>query len=89
MCIRDSLGAIARSAEALGAHGLILPKRRSAPVSATAMKASAGALHHLPVARVGNLASCLDALKREGLWIAGADMGLSLIHISMCIRDRP
>ena len=70
-----NLGAIARSAEALGAHGLILPKRRSAPVSATAMKASAGALNHLPVARVGNLASCLDALKREGLWIAGADMG--------------
>ncbi len=58
-----------------GGPWLILPKRRSAPVSATAMKASAGALNHLPVARVGNLASCLDALKRKGLWIAGADMG--------------
>jgi 23S rRNA (guanosine2251-2'-O)-methyltransferase len=70
-----NLGAIARSAEALGAHGLILPKRRSAPLSGTAMKASAGALNHLPVARVVNLASALDALKKEGLWIAGADMG--------------
>ncbi|MBE5780277.1 MAG: 23S rRNA (guanosine(2251)-2'-O)-methyltransferase RlmB [Clostridiales bacterium] len=70
-----NLGAIARSAEIMGAHGIIVPKRGSAPLSGTAMKASAGALNHIGVARVPNLASVLDVLKNNGLWIAAADMG--------------
>ena len=68
-----NLGAIARSAEAFGADGLILPARRSAPLSAVAVKASAGALEFLPVARVGNLARALETLKEAGIWVVGAD----------------
>jgi 23S rRNA (guanosine2251-2'-O)-methyltransferase len=71
----QNLGAIARSAEAAGAHGLLLPVRRSASVGAAAEKASAGALEHLPVAQVGNLARALAELKQSGIWIAALDSG--------------
>lgn len=57
-----------------GAHGVIIPKRRAASLSFSVSKAAAGALEYLPVARVGNLATTLDELKKEGLWIYGADM---------------
>ena len=56
------------------AHGVIIPKRRSASVTAAACKASAGAVEYMKVARVSNLAGAIDRLKDEGLWIAGADM---------------
>lgn len=69
-----NLGAIIRTAEAAGAHGIIIPKRRSAGLSYTVSKTSAGALLHLPVVRVGNLAGTIDALKKRGLWIYAADM---------------
>ncbi len=70
-----NLGALARSALAFGAQGLVIPKDRSAAVTPVAQKASAGALSHLPVARVTNLARAIDQLREEaGLWIAGADM---------------
>lgn len=69
-----NLGAIIRTAEAAGAHGVIVPKRRSAPLSQTAAKASAGAIEHLAVARVANIAQTLEQLKARGLWIYGADM---------------
>lgn len=69
-----NLGAIIRTAEAAGAHGLILPKRRSAGLSHTVAKTSAGAVEHLPVARVANLATTIDALKKRGVWIYAADM---------------
>ena len=69
-----NLGAIMRTACSGGCHGIIIPKRRSCPVNGTAAKVAAGAAEHLPVARVSNLASTIDALKKEGLWIAGADM---------------
>lgn len=69
-----NLGAIIRTAEAAGAHGVIIPKRRAASLSFSVSKAAAGALEYLPVARVGNLATTLDELKKEGLWIYGADM---------------
>ena len=69
-----NLGAIIRTAEAAGAHGVIIPKRRAASLSFAVSKAAAGALEYLPVARVGNLAATLDELKKEGLWIYGADM---------------
>ncbi|MFY9495169.1 MAG: 23S rRNA (guanosine(2251)-2'-O)-methyltransferase RlmB, partial [Limnochordia bacterium] len=69
-----NLGSIIRSAEAAGAHGVIIPERRAAGVTAAVMKASAGAANYLPVCRVVNLAAAMDRLKEEGFWIAGADM---------------
>ena len=69
-----NLGAIIRTAEAAGAHGLIIPKRRSAGLNATVAKTSAGAAEHLLVARVGNLPTAIDDLKKRGVWIYGADM---------------
>lgn len=68
-----NLGAIARSAAAFGAGGLIVPQRRSAPVTAAAWKASAGALARTPVARVGNLVSALGELQRDGYFVIGLD----------------
>ncbi len=67
-----NLGAILRTAESAGAHGLIIPKRRSAGLTAIVGKTSAGAVAYLPVARVPNLPSLLKQLKKEGLWIFGA-----------------
>lgn len=68
-----NLGAVCRSAEAAGAGGLVIPERRSAEVTAVACKASAGAVEHLPVARVRNLADWLAEAKEAGFWIWGAD----------------
>ncbi len=67
-----NLGAVARSAEVAGAAGLVIPDRRSASVTAAACKASAGALEHLAVARVANLADWLATAKDAGAWIYGA-----------------
>ncbi len=67
-----NLGAVIRTAECAGAHGVVIPKRRSAGLTAVVAKTSAGAVSHLPVARVANLASLLERLKKEGLWIFGA-----------------
>ena len=71
--ITDShnLGAIIRSAECVGAHGVVIPKRRSAGLTAVVNKASAGAAEHLPVARVSNLRAAMDELKAAGVWIYG------------------
>ena len=66
-----NLGAVIRTAECAGAHGVILPKRRSAGLTAVVAKTSAGAVSHLPVARVANLPALLDQLKREGIWVFG------------------
>lgn len=68
-----NLGAIIRTAEAAGADGVIIPKRRSASLNATVHKTSAGAASWLPVARVSNLASAIDMLKEKGVWIYGTD----------------
>lgn len=70
-----NLGAILRSAECSGAHGVIIPKRRNVGLTPVVAKASAGAIEHVPVARVTNLARTLDELKEAGLWIYAADMG--------------
>ncbi len=70
-----NLGAVARSAAAFGAHGLVIPARRSAGVTAAAWKTSAGALAHLPVARAANLVRALEDYKQAGLFIAGLDAG--------------
>ncbi|MFR8066019.1 MAG: 23S rRNA (guanosine(2251)-2'-O)-methyltransferase RlmB [Acutalibacter sp.] len=69
-----NLGAILRTAECAGAHGVIVPKRRSVGLTYAVGKASAGAVEYLPVARVGNLPSLLEELKARGLWIYAADM---------------
>ena len=68
-----NLGAICRSAEVAGAGGVVIPARRSAAVTAAACKASAGAVEHLPVARVGNLADWLGAARDAGFWLWAAD----------------
>lgn len=69
-----NLGSIIRSADCAGAHGVILGKHRSAPVTAAAVKSSAGASEHMLIARVVNISAALEELKTAGLWIAGADM---------------
>ena len=66
-----NLGAVLRTAECAGAHGVIIPKRRSAGLTAVVAKTSAGAVSHIPVARVPNLPTLLRDLKKEGLWIFG------------------
>lgn len=70
-----NLGAILRSVDAVGAHGVIIPKRRAVPLTEGVAKASAGAVEHVPVARVGNIVQVMESLKKEGVWIAGATMG--------------
>ena len=69
-----NLGAIIRTAETSGADVIIIPKRRSASLNATVFKTSAGAASYVPVARVSNLASTIDALKKQGVWIYGTDV---------------
>lgn len=66
-----NLGAVIRTAECAGAHGVIIPKRRSAGLTAIVAKTSAGAVSHVPVARVPNLTACLKELKDQGLWVFG------------------
>ena len=68
-----NLGAIIRTAETAGAHGVIIPERRSASLNSTVYKTSAGAVSWMPVARVKNLAACIDELKKQGVWIYGTD----------------
>lgn len=67
-----NLGAIARSAEAVGASGLIIPNKRSAHVTATTYKSSAGAVMHLNISQVANISATIERLKKEGYWVAGA-----------------
>lgn len=69
-----NLGAIIRTANLCGAHGVIIPKRRAVGLTATVAKASAGAISHTPVARVNNLNQTIEQLKKEGLWFVCADM---------------
>ncbi len=69
-----NLGAIIRTAEACGVHGIIIPKRRSASLNATVAKSASGALEYMKVARVTNIADTIDSLKENGVWVFGADM---------------
>ena len=70
-----NLGSILRTADCTGVHGVIVPKRRSAGLTAVVAKTSAGAVEYVPVARVANLVQTMEKLKEAGLWIAGADVG--------------
>ncbi|WP_462331864.1 23S rRNA (guanosine(2251)-2'-O)-methyltransferase RlmB [Schwartzia sp. (in: firmicutes)] len=69
-----NLGAILRTADAAGVDGVLIPKRRSCPLSATVAKTSAGAVEYVPVARIGNVVQTLKQLKEAGFWVAAADM---------------
>ena len=69
-----NLGAILRSADAFGAHGVIISKRRAVGLTPSVAKASGGAIHHIPVARVSNLAQTIEQLKERNVWIYGCDM---------------
>ena len=80
-----NLGAILRTAECAGAHGVIIPKRRNSGLTAVVAKSSAGALEYMPVARVSNLAGAIKALKENGVWIYGtaADGAAPLYHTDL------
>ena len=69
-----NLGAVIRTCEAAGAHGIVIPKRRSAGLSATVAKASSGAVYHMAVARIPNMSSAIAELKKAGVWIYGASV---------------
>ena len=69
-----NLGAILRTAECAGAHGVIIPKRRAVGLTSIVSKTSAGAIEYIPVAKVSNIAQTIDILKEKGIWVFGADM---------------
>ena len=69
----QNVGAILRSADAAGVHGVLLPKRRSCPLSGAVARASAGAVEHVPVAHIGNVVQAIQTLKKAGYWVVGAD----------------
>ena len=75
-----NLGAIIRTANLSGAHGVIIPKRRAVGLTATVLKTSAGALNYTPVAKVTNIATTIEDLKKEGLWFVCADMGGEVMY---------
>ena len=75
-----NLGAIIRTANLAGAHGVIIPKHRAAGLTAAAVKASAGAINYTPVAKVTNLAATIEDLKKRGLWFVCADMGGDVMY---------
>lgn len=70
-----NLGAVLRSADGAGAHGVVIPARRAAGLTETVAKASAGAIEYVPVVKVTNISRCLEELKERGLWVAAVDMG--------------
>lgn len=78
-----NLGSIIRTANQVGAHGVIIPKRRAVGLTATVAKASAGAINYTPVAKVTNLVKTMDELKKQGMWFVCGDMGGD----SMCSLD--
>ncbi len=75
-----NLGALIRTAECAGVHGVIIPKHHAAEVTTTVAKTSAGASEYLPVAKVVNVANTLDELKQKGFWIIGADSGAERLY---------
>lgn len=75
-----NLGAIIRTANLVGAHGVILPKRRAVGLTGVVAKASAGAINYTPVAKVTNLTQTIQALKKEGIWFVCADMGETTMY---------
>lgn len=70
----QNIGALIRTADAAGVHGILLPKRRSCPLNAVVAKISAGAVEYVPVIQIGNIVQQLKDLKKQGFWVVGADM---------------
>ena len=70
----QNVGAIIRTADAAGVHGVLLPKRRSCPLNAVVAKISAGAVEYVPVVQIGNIAQTIEELQERGCWVVGADM---------------
>lgn len=81
-----NLGAIIRTAECAGVHGVIIPKRRSAQVNQTVYKSSAGAVEHMLIAKVNNIVNTIKELKDNGLWIYGADMDGTDYHFNTSLK---
>lgn len=75
-----NLGAIIRTAEVAGAHGVIIPKRRAVGVTSLVAKASAGAVEHMLISKVSNIAQTIDYLKKQGVWVVGADMDADKVY---------
>lgn len=70
----QNVGALIRTADAAGVHGVLMPKRRSCPLNAVVAKISAGAVEYVPVVQIGNIPQTIEELKKFGFWVAGADM---------------
>lgn len=82
-----NLGAIIRSAEAAGVHGIIIPKRNAAQVTPLTLKTSAGAVSHMKVARVTNIKECVKDLKKQGIWIVGTELGNNPYHTQVDLKS--
>lgn len=78
----QNVGALIRTADAAGVHGILLPKRRSCPLNAVVAKISAGAVEYVPVVQIGNISQTIEELKEMGFWVAGADMDGELYYKS-------
>ena len=83
-----NLGAILRTADAAGAHGVIIPKRRAVPLTEGVAKASAGAVEYVPVARVANIVQTMEQLKKEGCWIVGTSLQGKVLYEQDLKGDR-
>ena len=84
----QNVGALIRSADAAGVHGVLLPKRRSCPLNMVVAKISAGAVNYVPVVQIGNIVQTLRSLKEQGFWVAGADMEGESLYFDADL-DRP
>ena len=84
----QNVGALIRSADAAGVHGVLLPKRRSCPLNMVVAKVSAGAVNYVPVVQIGNIVQTLSNLKEQGFWVVGADMDGESLYFDADL-DRP
>lgn len=76
----QNVGALLRTADAAGVHGVLMPKRRSCPLNAAVAKVSAGAVEYVPVVQIGNVVQTVEELKKRGCWVVGADMDGSVFY---------
>jgi len=84
----QNVGALIRSADAAGVHGVLMPKRRSCPLNMVVAKISAGAVNYVPVVQIGNIVQMLASLKEQGFWVVGADMDGESLYFDADL-DRP
>ena len=84
----QNVGALIRTADAAGVHGVLLPKRRSCPLNMVVAKISAGAVNYVPVVQIGNIVQMLSNLKEQGFWVVGADMDGAALYFDAGL-DRP